>query len=304
VSARWIVLTPSALDNAWREALSRAGAAAGLTLVDAVPPPSEPALADPRTVVLTDDAAAVPDTRGGQAAAILPDPSRVIEALAARDGVAVADAVWSGSRILAQACALPEDCPVLAGAALSHGAVEVLPGLIVEPPQGANATPDTPLSIALGLYREGRPQPGATAEWAPEVFLYDARAARDAKFAGDLDATGRPRIAVYGPFIELPAGRWQADIRFALDEPLCSRQLRIDWGTQTDYVSETVIAGQPGVFQMQLEWTWTAPAPAEARILIIEGVFDGRLMFQGLTVRRLPDLPTEPAPQSEPGPTA
>ena len=53
--------------------------------------------------------------------------------------------------------------------------------------------------------------------------------------------------------------------------------------------SEEFTPGKPGLFEIEMDYIWREPAPAEFRILTLEGVFDGRLIFGGVKVSRISD---------------
>jgi hypothetical protein len=77
-------------------------------------------------------------------------------------------------------------------------------------------------------------------------------------------------------------------IRFSVDDAASRRQLRFDWGTRTACVSEYVTPGQGGAYEMSLDWLFEEADAAEMRLILTEGSFMGTVMFQGITVQRVP----------------
>lgn len=291
--ARWIVLTPSPADAAWRQALSEAATAAGLRMIDAHPDHPQAVIDDPRTLVVTNMPSVAAEAGRKVSTVIVPDPELSIGATGALFDLSMPQSLWVSSRILAEACDLGDETVVLDAESMARtrGPIEIVPGVVVTPPQPAPLTYATPDEEAAGaavkVYRSGRPKVGHRATWGPAVFLYDERGSRDAAEVGAIDMTGRPRILVYGPYVGLPAGRWRLVVQFSIDEAATRRTLRIDWGTQADFVSHIVAPDRAGVYEIELEYDWTAAAPAEFRIILLEGAFSGTLIFRGGVVSQV-----------------
>ncbi|WP_349685094.1 hypothetical protein [Brevundimonas aurifodinae] len=289
VPPQWIILTPSADDEAWREAIASAVSEAELTFVDAdrlSDAGREPAYNE---VWLTEDAL-LPRQFGQKPIVVfMPRPDTAPEAVADARGTYAPHSVWQASLLLARAVDQgAEGALVVSGNQLNHireRRFSLTDWLSIQPPRAGDVVPVRPaVRTALSLFADGAPQPGLEAVWSERIFQYDERAARDWDAAGQLDVTGRPRILVYGPYLALPAGVWRAKVRFAVDEQACKREFRIDWGTPADFQSTSVSPNAPGVYEIELEHVWPDSAMAEIRLWIMEGAFDGRLDFLGATV--------------------
>lgn len=96
-------------------------------------------------------------------------------------------------------------------------------------------------------------------------------------------------MLAFGPYLSMPPGQWRARMRFAVDAEAAKRQYRLDWGTRTACVSEYVMPGAPGIYELELDFTWTEVDVAEIRLILVEGSFMGALMFQGMTVEPTPE---------------
>lgn len=283
--ARWIVVPPFQHDIVWREAVATAVAEAGLRLHDLDAAPDNAPLNDARAIILTADAnqalaAGVPDEalvgliagsglrlNGDEAPDALPPHIVALTDLMGRIGL------------------LPP-ARVFREADFVSGAVEILPELFLRRP----ATPHTPalsprleaVQAAVALLDPAHPQ----AIWAPDLFNYDSRIVPGGT-RGQLDLTGRPRFMITGPYITLPAGKWRATYRLTFDAKGSRPRFRLDWGAQDDFISEEFSPGRPGVFEIVQEYDWVQPAPCELRVVVMEGVFEGRMTFSGARIERI-----------------
>ncbi|MGO4410927.1 MULTISPECIES: hypothetical protein [unclassified Brevundimonas] len=285
-TARWIVVPTFRNDIAWRAAVVAAAAEAGLRLHDLDAFPQDAPLSDPGTVILTADA---------QRAVEAGVTALHLAGLIAAPGMRLSDAddpdappphIAVLTDLMARTALLPPD-RLFRSADFDAGPVEVLPGVKVHRP--APAPTDTPLSPrlravteAVALLDPARPQ----AVWAPELFNYDSRTVPGGA-RGQLDLTGRPRFMITGPYITLPPGRWRATYRLTFDAKGSRPRFRVDWGSQTDFISKEFTPGRAGVFEIVQEYDWTERAPCELRIIVLEGVFDGRMTFSGAQISRV-----------------
>lgn len=123
--------------------------------------------------------------------------------------------------------------------------------------------------------------------WLPGLFSYDDRNAQAGPKFGQLDVTGRPRFLISGPYIVMPAGSWQAKITLTFDSDASIRRFRIDWGGVEDFATCEFSPGRSGVFEVTLTYAWDQPAPAEFRLLVLEGVFHGSVVFGSAEITRI-----------------
>lgn len=274
-AARWIVLTPSADDAAWRERLGAAAAGAGLTLADADVPAAD-AGATPDLWLTASPRAAIA-AGAAQGVVITPDVAALLEQ---PESPLSLTGLTSLTDRLSDLSALPPGFR-MARPAAPGARLDLWPDLMVTPPPVTE--PASPFARAarqaLGLYADGAPRPGARAAWPPALFHYDARAVRGATEAGVMDVTGRPRILVWGPYFVLPPGLWRIRVRFSLDENARIYGYRMDWGGQKAFDSFLFRPDRAGVFEIEMAYRWTEPGPAEMRLLLMEGAFTGEMVL-------------------------
>ncbi len=290
--ARWIIVTPSTADEAWRSAIRSGVAEAALTVIPHDPDIPAAVLDDPKVVIYAQDATTALAAGAKTITAILPDPHTSVAAVEAAFQTPRPTSIVNATHLLAAAAALAVEHQVYGPNQLASlkGPLQVFPDLaIIPPPPEPVASGDDLLAgvgDALAIYQDGRPVIGApSVSWPLDALYYESRIARASDGVREIDLTGRPRILVYGPYIALPPGLWRAKIRFSVnDASAAGREYRIDWGTQTDFVSQTFTPGRSGIFELELDYLWTSIAPAEVRFLIMEGCFSGSASFIGVEV--------------------
>lgn len=281
----WIVLTPSSDDAAWRQAIEQAATDAGRRYRQANDGAGDPGAGE---LWVTEDAAVVEAHGAKPIVVLMPRPDTSPEAVATALDTYPPHSVWHASRLLARA--VDQDHRIIVSGAtlsrLSPGPIELANGMKITPPRAGDVEPVRPaVRAALALFADGAPRPGVEAAWSERIFQYDPKASRNWDAAGQLDITGRPRILIYGPYLALPSGRWRTSIRFAVDQQAAKRAFRIDWGTQTAFVSAHVTPLEAGVYEVDLEHDWPEAALAEIRVVLLEGAFDGRFEFLGASVK-------------------
>lgn len=285
----WIVLTPSADEDAWREAIHLGVEAAGLTLRYAER--EAPASTDDpsREVWLTSDCDVVESLGRRPAAVLIPRPETSPEAVGAMLGIVPPQSVAHASLLVARAAAQdPRRTRIFSARALAAGRgqpIALADGLTVVPPQPRPVDAVRPaVRVALEAFTGGAPEVGQQIVWSERIFRYDQRAARGAQAIGELDVTGRPRILVYGPYLGLPPGRWRAKVRFLVDATAATKEFRLDWGTPHDFSTLPVTPPHSGVFEAELEHDIRKVDFGELRLWLMEGAFDGVLHFLGAEI--------------------
>ena len=296
--ARWIVLIPSANDAGWREAISQAVQAAGCRLVIEGDHSFEELAADPACVCLVTDAAMTALVPSERVAILMPDPSSCASACAARYDLTAPYDLRHASNLLANATRRGLTRQPLAPAALAGGHpiavfddITLSPPLVVARNAGNVETAVDATRDALQMYQDGIPQPGAQAVWDSILFHYD-RAIEAAQGGTTFDVTGKPRTLAYGPYFTLPAGRWRATIRFAVDDDAAMRRYRLDWGAGDDYAMMLVHPDASGIYELSIDHRFDGETGAQMRILLMEGAFAGFLTFHGGHVALLSDSET------------
>jgi hypothetical protein len=75
-------------------------------------------------------------------------------------------------------------------------------------------------------------------------------------------------------------------MRFAVDKAGAGYPFRLDWGLATDYVDEIVTPSDTGLYEIELDHTVDEIGYWQFRVVLMQGAFDGRFIFQGGTVTR------------------
>lgn len=298
-AARWIVLTPSATAESWRDLISGAAAEQGLKTVSWSHDLAASVLADDKTLILAESVAPARAAGVVPATIILTDPESGTEATCQVNAGAFPQSFWISSLVHAEACDVGDSTALHGGPMIAGQAqFEVLPGLWVTPP----GLPDRrggrrAAAKAMKLFRAGRPTPGMSAPIASNLFLFDDKiSAREDSTL--IDLTGRPRILVYGPYFALPPGMWRITARFDIDEAAAKKRFRFDWGTQTDCRSETYALGEAGAYAVTIDYGFTQPVCSEFRVILMEGALDGQINFLGATVEMVGPPPEAVEPES------
>lgn len=278
----WLIIPPCADRNDWLAAVTPQAEAAGFSVVSAKPDAKDAPIG--KTLILSRDAdeARKAGALPKDVAVILSDSGPLLPEIEVSDEPAQRhSAVRNASELTRRGHTFPPDRIFLAES-FDGTPVEVLPGLKLLRP---NASPPShrnrALKEAFSLY--------ATAQsfWGCEVFDINAKAVRYDDERAVLDLTGRPRILIFGPYIVLPAGRWKAVVRLGFSTPAAKHLYRTDWGTQELYTSYEFRPGREGLFRIGFEYDWDRPAASEFRLLLLEGAFDGEVIFYGVEITRL-----------------
>ena len=286
MKARWVVIPPFHNDFAWRRIISQAVVTAGQRIFDYDAAPATAPLLDPQTVLITADvqkalhAGATAETM----AVIISGRGIRLPDEYTRDGPHPHVAFLTD--LMAKCHLLPED-RVFRAFEFSEQPVQILESIwlnnSLKPEKNIQLPPHLlALNEAVSVL-----DPQVTrAEWRPSLFNYDSRPADDG-VAGDLDLTGRPRFLISGPYITLPPARWRAIYRLEFDAAGSRSRFRLDWGMHDKYLSQDFAPGRAGVFQITHECVCPQSAPVELRVVLLEGVFHGRMRFHGATVIRV-----------------
>lgn len=254
-------LLPSTMTDQWADALRSAANASGA-------PPLEFLRDAPMSADTVDDLV------------IVAGPSAdVISVLAQREP----DASWrtvvdAAARLLTLASTL-----ATRGATVLHSGVHQHP-LLGEVRIEAPTVPRT--TSPLAFFDSLPVQPGAQAVWTSDVFGF-TRGKEPEGGSPRFEVTGRGRIAVHGPYFELPAGRWRSTCRFGVDPEQGSVSFRFDWGPALDPVSAVVEIDKPGWYEITLENDWPDAATSEHRIWVARGAFQGVFEFVQCRIERV-----------------
>lgn len=272
----WIVLPLLPNRDAWVARLHEAASAAGRVLHDWDQSQELNAAARPILVTASAEAA-----RAGQ-----PDASRIAAIVDALDVAMPADAapperhhrLQAATDSFAQIAVLPKE-RVFGPGRFAGGAVDLFPDLRASAP-AASPSPSGPVAEALRLYTEGQ------AHWPGALLTWNTAPTHEAG-QSSFDLTGRPRIVIYGPYLVMPAGRWKAVFTLSFDDYASRYLFRTDWGGVQDYASQEFRPGRAGVFELEMIYDWAERGACEFRLLVLEGVFHGRVSVSDLTVSRV-----------------
>lgn len=284
---RVVVITPGPLASGWVNAVVEGLKKAGLRPVFATD--EDLASHAERSVLVTEDAAWLM-ARGVEEAAIIQSAAGTAADLYLQgSGGALRDALCSASQSLSQACVdQPARRRWIRGFALSNSEVELFASVTAAVPSNPEPAPEHPdAAAALAMFEQGPPEVGAEAEWRPSVFVYDMRGAETRSTISEMDATGRARILVYGPYIALPQGLWRATLVFSCDQSASRHTLRFEWGTPENFQGFYVTPKRPGRYEVVLEHRWTKAEPAELRMILTESSLGGHIGFDGVKLLRL-----------------
>jgi hypothetical protein len=281
-----VFLTASPYEPAWTAALVAAATSAGWRIITGMPPDR----------IVPDDAPGIlrlatceVETTGlsGVTWLVIGDsPSAAVTAVLPADGKAITaasqlPAIWHTAQRFATASSLMAD-----GARVLDATADVLDlpplGTIRRANMVAPAAVETP---ALNIYRTLPPVSGVTADWSPALFTFPAGGPGDGPFQVDL--TGRARILVYGPHIDLPQGDWRATVRVGVDPEGGRVRLRFEWGVGFAVTTASVAVQEAGRYAVRLDQNWAGSGPAEMRIWLDEASFGGRLTLVDVRVERL-----------------
>lgn len=274
--SEWLVLPHTADRNAWRASLHQAAEKGGRTIVEW--DSRDEADWSQKPIFLTADAAT--------ALSIQPDPSRIAAVFGVLD-VALPDAldvqkrheaVQATTDSFAQLALLPQE-RLFGPRYFEHKPLEVLPELVVVPPEATNKS-RTALAKALGIHVRDE------AVWPVEILSWIAPFRREDDMAV-LDLTGRPRFLIFGPYIVMPPGRWKARFRFAVDSYASRYLFRVDWGQVEKYSSHEFRPGQAGVYEIETVFDWRERSACEFRLILREGAFHGEVSISDLTITRV-----------------
>jgi hypothetical protein len=128
--------------------------------------------------------------------------------------------------------------------------------------------------------------------WAPNLFIVGDTHQR---LTGPIDITGRSRCLIYGPYIRLPPGRWNADVAVAFTELGGNKDFIIDVITTIQLNSISINVVNQGGVQTSLPFALDPAneSAVEVRVSNIQAAFEGRLALGAVTLRPQHGAPKE-----------
>lgn len=106
-----------------------------------------------------------------------------------------------------------------------------------------------------------------------------------------IDATGRNRLLIYGPFISLPAGDWTAHCVYSFSPGLVGTPMTVDVihfvGGFTELARTSFVVTSAGRFDVDVRFAHTEPsATLEIRLFSEKAIFDGTISLGYVEFRR------------------
>ena len=142
-----------------------------------------------------------------------------------------------------------------------------------------------PIVPALALYDRGLPQIGASAQWGSDILNFsDYTVLPDGRIR--IDLTGKTRPLIYGPYIELPKGKWKVNVQFEAEpDEIC--YLLFDWGVGDDVARCSTTIARAGAYEIVLEHERSTPGAWEIRAWAERGHFSGAINFVSCSVEMI-----------------
>lgn len=110
--------------------------------------------------------------------------------------------------------------------------------------------------------------------------------------ADDVDLTGRARVVVVGPGLDLPPGVWGIWLKFAVDNEGALPTLLFEWGSGIDMVKYETTIRQPGVYEISLEAAWLTTATSHLLVSVTRPLFSGALRIVEARLKRVAEAAT------------
>jgi hypothetical protein len=121
--------------------------------------------------------------------------------------------------------------------------------------------------------------------WPKAIFVAGPTGA---PVTGPIELVGRARCLIHGPYAHLPAGRWQADIRFSVADNISGNKLKVDIMTDRIIFEGTCPLPSRGSFQLAVAFDVTEPRlPIELRFHNESGAIEGTFDLHGVTASRV-----------------
>lgn len=239
------------------------------------------AAASPRDSVghlIAHDVAPLDATRG-----VLGDLASLVELSARAEGLAVTfrDAAEDGARTVT---AIARHFGVECGDSRAAAVAEACSGLLAANP--AVRVPDAGERVGVEAALAGLD--GALSGASVDrivVTRHFFRADPDGRPSVDaLDATGRNRLLVFGPFVALPAGDWTARCAYSFSDGIVGTPMSVDVihfvGGMRELARTSFVVTSPGRLDVNVRFVHDEPsASIEVRLFCDRAIFDGTISF-------------------------
>jgi hypothetical protein len=123
------------------------------------------------------------------------------------------------------------------------------------------------------------------------VSLFHGSANPDIPFPGRVELLGPARIIIFGPFLHLSAGQWQAKVVFEISDNFSGNQLYVDVYTQETLSVITTELPVQGTYTFQVGFEISNPAKAvELRFHIMSGAIEGVFTLNSVSLERVGEV--------------
>ena len=135
--------------------------------------------------------------------------------------------------------------------------------------------------------------------WPHDMFVAATQdAASHYSCPAVIDASGRARHLVYGPFQRLDPGRWRASLVLRISAAAARRPLAVEFGAEPDFAVTGLPYGVPGLHGIDLECTFSDTDAAQLRLALKRAAFEGEIGFLGVALRFIDATPSN-SPSSD-----
>lgn len=142
-----------------------------------------------------------------------------------------------------------------------------------------------PVEPVLSLFRGGLSNPSGPAWWPRSLFWSDRA---DATCPEIIDITGRSRVLFFGPYITLPAGHWQINVRFAVCKEAARRRYLFEVIANDATVAHAHLwPSDTGNYAIPLDFVAKRPAVVEIRMTLITASLHGEIRLAGAEITRM-----------------
>jgi hypothetical protein len=133
--------------------------------------------------------------------------------------------------------------------------------------------------------------------WEPELFYLSEEpiGSSAVPLTRPVDLTGRPRIVLFGPYINLPPGSWSADVVLGFSAETAGMSFLVEVFASSQLAQSRITAGREPVVEMQLSFTIenSVDQPVQIRVWTERSAFDGRLALGYVAITRQATIPDE-----------
>jgi hypothetical protein len=123
---------------------------------------------------------------------------------------------------------------------------------------------------------------GATAWWHSPLFLTP-----NGNYTNPIDVMGRARTLLFGPYISLTSGLWQADLTMEFCADAIQYDYLIDFGTAKTFARSLFRPARAGEQTVSIQYTVQDDTPVEMRVVLLRAAFHGEIIFSGARVTKL-----------------